>query len=239
MTYIPEHLERWEPGSGASAFDSSANYSGADLSEFFLAPIHKTRDTADALTLSNWQVISSDLEKISTHDETGETTIRHWGCGWYALFLIHQDDEPALRAADDWAACLAEYPIADESHLSETELEQEAEHWESWGRRSFLEELERILKPYAPDSADHWWANELLDAVPEARIDELWAEIGETFHENDGPSFMTVDAADSLHLEDLCDLLEVQLLAPDQQWRAEPYPWPGAPAGVLLKAENI
>ena len=117
MTYQPEHLERWT--SADPAFGSTDNYIGADLSDFYLAPVSITRDTSDSVSLSNWQVITEELEKLARHDETGITRMGHWACGWYEIFLIHATDSEALKAADQWACDLESYPVADESHLSE------------------------------------------------------------------------------------------------------------------------
>lgn len=140
-TYTPEHLERWS-ADGPTAFDSAANYAGADLSDFFVAPVSITRDSK-LLERSNWEVVTADLEKHSAHDETGSTSMGHWACGWYEIFLIHKDDAPALQAADEWMCALESYPVANESHYSELEWNAVAEYWERCSLRERMDELER------------------------------------------------------------------------------------------------
>ena len=242
--YTPEHLKRWEAGAGASSWDSGANYCGADLSAFYLAPIHKTRDTADALTLSNWRVIERDLDQLAQHDETGATTIGHWACGWYEIYLIHETDTVALQAADQWAASLEQYPVADEEDWSELESEEEQEAWENWARSDWRAAVEKVLQTFAPDDADCYWADELLDTVEDAALDELWVDLSGQLgwaveHVSDGPSFNFEGAAELLTVADLSALVGLALVAPDQRWRTEPYSWPDGSADPLVVAANV
>ena len=65
----------------------------------------------------------------------------HWGPGWYEIVLIHPSNELALRAADEWAAALDDYPVADEEHFSETEMNEVYEWWESSSLRDRIELL--------------------------------------------------------------------------------------------------
>ena len=58
-TYQPEHLERWS-ADGPTAFDSAANYAGADLSNFYVAPVSVTRDS-QLLERCNWEVVTAQL----------------------------------------------------------------------------------------------------------------------------------------------------------------------------------
>jgi hypothetical protein len=140
-TYIPEHLERWS-ADGPTAFDSAANYAGADLSDFYVAPVSVTRDS-QLLERVNWQVVTADLDKVSQHDETESVSMGHWACGWYEIYLIHADDAAALQAADQWACSLADYPVADGSAWSDAEFEAVSEHWERCSLSERVETLER------------------------------------------------------------------------------------------------
>lgn len=248
--YTPENLRRWSPGSGASSWDSAANYCGEDFSAFYLAPIHKTRDTADSLTLSNWQVISAELDACSQHDDTGETTIGHWACGWFAVYLIHETDTAALKCADKWAARLADYPVASEDALSELEQEAESEAWDSYGSREWRDAIRQALIPYAPEDlpdaarfgqwkAAEFWADDLADDLSDEQLYNSWHELTERCswsvqHESDGPSFNIADPAELLTAEILSGLTGLPLLPADQQWRREPYPWEGADHAPLL-----
>ena len=140
-TYQPEHLERWS-ADGPTAFDSAANYAGADLSDFYVAPVSITRDS-QLLARCNWEVVTAQLASLASHEETGVASMGHWACGWYEIFLIHKDDAPALQAADEWACALADYPVADELRWSEMEWEAVGEYWERASLRERIEELER------------------------------------------------------------------------------------------------
>lgn len=240
--YVPEHLEPWSED-GPTAFDSAANYAGADLTGFYLAPVSINRDTQDAITLSNWRVVTADLEKLTQHDESGIHRFGHWGCGWYELFLIHATDEAALRAADQWAASLADYCVADEADLSEVEHEAEGEEWESWALSEWRDHVAKALSELAPPDADCYWADEAMDAISDEALTDLWHELAGSLnwsveHGNDGCHFNFEGAAKALSAGILSDLTGATLLPADQQWRREPYPWEGAePAPLVREAQ--
>ena len=240
-TFTPEHIERWSAGAGASSWDSAANYVGTDFSEFFLAPIHRTRDTADAVTLSNWRVVAAELEQLAEHEETGIASMGHWACGWYEIFLIHETDTAALQAADRWAASLADYPVADESDMADLEQEEEEEAWERWGMAEWRETLARALEPYAPVSADGYWAEEQIERLSDDEAGRAWYTVADRLswcciHENAGPRFNFEEAAEQLDTATLAQLTGLALLAPDQEWRREPYPWPDGSTDPLAPA---
>jgi hypothetical protein len=237
MTYTPEHLERWT--SQDPAFGSTDNYIGADLSDFYLAPVSVTRDTADSLSLSNWQVVTEELEKLARHDETGIARMGHWACGWYEIFLIHATDSEALKAADQWAADLESYPVADESHLSELESQEEDEAWERYGESEWRDAIAKQLEQYAPDSADQYWASELAETLTDEQLSASWSAACEADgwhceHHSDGPCLNIHDAAETLTAGTLSELLGQTILPADQRWRCEPYPWTGAAPAPLL-----
>jgi hypothetical protein len=237
--YTPEHLERWS--SADPAFGSTDNYCGADLSAFYVAPISNGRDTTDSITLSNWRVISAELASLAKHDESGAHSFGHWACGWYELWLIHESDAAALRCADQWAASLADYCIADESDWSELESEHEAEAWENWGMAEWRGVVEKALQEFAPDDADRYWADDQLEKVSDDAMGELWHTVADRLpwccqHESDGPSFNFRDAAEALTRSDLADLTGLVLLPADQEWRRESYPWPDGSSGALAPA---
>ena len=228
--YVPEHLERWT--SADPAFGGSGNYAGADLSAFYVAPISMGRDTSDAVTLSNWRVISAELEKLTRHEASGEHEFGHWAVGWYRLWLIHESDSAALECADSWAASLSDYPVADEDDLSEVEYEAEQEAWDNWGGREWRQTVEKALQAYAPDDAGPYWADEILETLPGERDNfwELWHTLANRgswccYHESDGPNFNFEDPAALLTADVLATLTGLSLLPEGQQWPgAEPAP---------------
>lgn len=85
-----------------------------------------THRDADTLTRSNFAVISEDLS-TRFPDDTRIESFSNWAVGWSETLLVRPDSE-AWKAAEEWIAKLADYPVADEYHWSETE---EAESVES------------------------------------------------------------------------------------------------------------
>lgn len=166
MIYTPTHLDRWSPD-GPTVFDSAANYSGADLSACYVAPVSVNRDTGDPVTISNWRAVTAELEPLIEHEQSGIHRFGHWACGWYELFLIHPSDSAALARADELAARLADYPVADESDLSDAELDAQSEAWEAWARREFASAVAERLS----DAEIVFEASEIED-YPE--LDELF-----------------------------------------------------------------
>jgi hypothetical protein len=210
-SYIPQHLERWEPGAGATGWDSAANYCGADLSAFYVAPIHRNRDTADSVTLSNWRVIEAALDAASQHDESGVTRIGHWACGWYELYLIHESDAAALEIADNWAAALSDYPVADESDLSDLECQLESEAWDAYGAQQWRDAIEAALDELGPDDAPYGWAADIAERLTDEQLYSSWHELTERcgwhcYHESDGARFNIDEPAELLTAERLTAL---------------------------------
>lgn len=237
MTYQPENLERWNSADPAAGF--AGNYVGADLSDCYLAPVSITRDTADSVTLSNWQVITEELERLAQHDETGVTRMGHWACGWYEIFLIHKSDRQALERADQWAADLESYPVADESHLSELESQAEDEEWQRSGESDWREAIANALDQLAPDDAPLYWAEDLADTLSDEKLHTTWRELTEqcghwSEHTSEGCCLNIEGPAELLTAAKLSEIFGQTFLTADQRWRFEPYPWTGATPAPLL-----
>lgn len=215
------NLERWTPA--ATGFDGWSNYSGEDLSDCYVAPCSITRDTADSVSLSNWQAQLVTLEPLAKHEASGVHSFGHWGCGWFELFLIHETDLECLDAANEIDCALADYPVLDDSLHSELECEAQSEAWESWGRSEFKRELEKALKQYAPEEASPYWASEAIDAVPESELDDYFSEV-QWCEDSSGPTVYGLK--DLASFDVLIDLTGLALLPVGQEWRREPYPWP-------------
>lgn len=131
------HLTRWSTN-GPTAFDSAANYGGADLSDCYVVPGGGlTRDTQDSIAIANAKVIRDTLLPLLTHEESGVHSFGHWACGWYELLLIHESETAALEAAEELAAGLSDYPVIDDDVLSEVEREAEDETWANYIRSEF------------------------------------------------------------------------------------------------------
>lgn len=74
---------------------------------------------SEALERSNFRTIRHDLESRFPLDVVIET-FSHWAVGWTEEILVRPDTE-AARAAEEWRAKLAEYPVADDEDWSEEE----------------------------------------------------------------------------------------------------------------------
>ena len=116
MSYEPKHLKLWT---------MPDSYFGAVWPGHYVF-FGQHRDS-DVLTRSNF---ISALKAIGGESET-VTVIResHWAVGWVEWIGIHQDDELALRKADEVMARYDGYPVVDEDHYSETEQEEAQEIW--------------------------------------------------------------------------------------------------------------
>ena len=69
-----------------------------------------------------------DNEETDSRIEVSEN---HWAVGWVSWIAIHETDTAALKAADEMAASLENYPVLDECDLSELESEEALETWQN------------------------------------------------------------------------------------------------------------
>lgn len=116
MTYQPEHLQRWT---------RPDNYFGESWPEYFVF-LGQHRDS-DALSRSNF---TCALKAIGGETETVHVIREgHWAVGWIEWIAIHQSDSKALETAEEIHCALADYPVVDDEHFSETEMEEANETW--------------------------------------------------------------------------------------------------------------
>ena len=135
-------------------------------------------------------------------------------------------------------AALESYPLISEDDHSTLELELQQEAWESWAAAEWRKELERKLQQYAPEDADAYWGEEMLEPVPDDKLQELFsacADLAGIYWEeqccgstSEGYWLDVSEVAKGVDLADLRDLTGLALLAEGQEWRREPYPWLGA-----------
>jgi len=142
---------------------------------------------------------------------------------------------------------LEDYPVLDENDWSALELERQAEAWESWAAADWRKEVEKQLQALAPDEADQYWAEDRLDEVEslDGKLVELFYACAEQANEywqeeSDGSQWIRCERiVESLNLEDLKTLTGLALLPPSQEWRRQPYPWPGADPSPLVESLAI
>lgn len=93
---------------------------------------------------------------------------------------------------------LANYPVLDEHHLSEVEMEEEDEAWTSWAREDWRD----ALKKEFPDYEDQ------IDDFSDEELDRLWfEEAGDLSwtveHTVEGPTFNFDEALTRIELEEV------------------------------------
>ncbi|WP_407156326.1 hypothetical protein [Bradyrhizobium sp. STM 3557] len=115
--FEPENLNRWTMPS---------NYFGEVWPAYYSAGVGQSRDS-DALERSNFR---SMLKAIGGESETVQVVREsHWAVGWVEWIAIHQDDETALRKADEIKGALEDYPVINEDDWSEEETSEANDVW--------------------------------------------------------------------------------------------------------------
>lgn len=136
---------------------------------------------------------------------------------------------------------LENYPLLSEDDHSELELELQDEAWESWAASDWRRIVQAKLDETLFDNNTEECAYEILDKVDDldCKLRGLFEACRESsneyWQEECGGQWIDLDrVALSLTLADLRDLTGLPLLAPDQHWRREPYPWVGAEPAPLI-----
>mgnify|MGYP000913860044 CR=1 FL=1 len=142
-------LKLWST-SGPTAYDSSANYIGANLRGMYTV-LSRNRDS-DALEESNFEAALERLGGEDTCEDDGTYTssgvfvasFNHWACGWYETILIDPaapEAEKAIREAERILSDLENYPVLDEDDWSAREVAEFSAALESGCFDDDLEEL--------------------------------------------------------------------------------------------------
>ncbi|MER9178916.1 hypothetical protein [Mesorhizobium sp. M0767] len=115
--FFPEHIKLWT---------MPDCYAGEVWPGYYGSGCGQHRDS-DALTRSNFTCM---LKALGGESETVIVVHEgHWAVGWVEWIAIHQDDEKALRIADEIAGGLEDYPVVNEDHWSEVETEEAHQVW--------------------------------------------------------------------------------------------------------------
>jgi hypothetical protein len=134
---------------------------------------------------------------------------------------------------------LQSYPVLDDNEWTDVEAKRQEEAWESWTAADWRKEASKALHQYAPDGADGYRGEEIMDKVSDSALYDLFRSCCDetsTYweEESDGEPWIRLErAAAAIDRQDLIDLTGLALLPPDQEWRREPYPWPGAEPSPL------
>lgn len=130
--YEPTEIERWT---------MPQHYFGETWPDYYRAPCGRSRDSSD-LEESNF---AACLARLVGESET-VLVVResHWAVGWVEWIAIHQDDEEALREADEIARELEDYCALDENDQTERESESANEVWrDCYDEKSRVEYIRR------------------------------------------------------------------------------------------------
>lgn len=132
---ILERYSRFRPTSfdaaGLRAETMGDDPDDADRSAWLVVPIIRTRDSG-ALDVSNFVTMERRLAEVDPDGADHEShRFGHWGPGWFEILIVRPGTQAAQEAADA-ADALADYPILDESDLSEREAEAADEDWNNY-----------------------------------------------------------------------------------------------------------
>ena len=185
---------------------------------------------------ANFNVLTDPASTPDPHD--GILTV---GYGWNGEGVVLD----VLRVPADVIETvegLESYPLISEDEHSRLEIEAQDEAWQDWAESDWRKAIGKALQPYAPETADSYWGEELADRLTDAQLFDSFRQACDdtnTYWEADGYCGQWIDAdrvAGSLDRETLAELTGLPLLDPEQNWRREPYPWPGADPSPLVES---
>ena len=140
---------------------------------------------------------------------------------------------------------LEDYPLISDDDHSQLEMELQAEAWESWAASDWRQLVCKAIDAVLPEDATTD-GDEILSAMPEedSQLAELFRNCCDwtnTYWFEDGTDqWIDLDrVGKTLDVHLIRDFTGLQLLSPDQAWRFEPYPWPGADPAPLLVADAL
>ena len=112
-TYLTERFSDSRP----TGFDRRhGSFADAEPHAQWYVVLGQNRDS-DALAKSNFECATSNLEACG-EDAYHIHRFGHWGCGWYEVLIVNNENEKACTEADDMLRALADYPCLDDEHYS-------------------------------------------------------------------------------------------------------------------------
>jgi hypothetical protein len=142
-----EYLELAKQAAGNHRkFDSFAWFGRPDDDENWTLVYTSNRDSGP-LDKANAEFIAAELSRFEGRTVRAESH-SHWACGYvdgYAIKVYRADGKvtKAFKVWCDIKAALDDYPVLDESRMSELEQEEIDESWDNWIAYDFQRALER------------------------------------------------------------------------------------------------
>jgi hypothetical protein len=190
-----------------AAREAAGNWQEFDSFAWYDAPDEYTHNRdSGVLERCNAEAIAAALEALDTEDVKPESH-NHWACGYVDGFAIrvYRDGviTEAFKVYHGLRERLADYPVLDESRLSEMEAEESAEAWDSWAWRDFLESLSKRFGVESRDVKPE-------DVKP--AFDSAADDASEYWHEDGGSMYIDVRrVAGAMAIDDALPFLETAL----------------------------
>lgn len=128
-----------------SGWDSRANYAGSIPEDEWLTVLTHNRDS-DCLAESNWESALAMLGGES--DNVHIFRFGHWACGWIE-YLAVKANTPAEAIGDSIQQKLDDYPVLDESDLSEREQAEADTIWrDCYGTKERIEYIRKFRNQF-------------------------------------------------------------------------------------------
>ena len=99
---------------------------GAIPEDHLLVVMTRSRDS-ETLTESNWICALEELGGEGEHVEIHR--FGHWACGWWEALCIHKGSDKE-STAQEMVDALESYPVLNEEHFSEMEMEEANRTWQ-------------------------------------------------------------------------------------------------------------
>lgn len=122
---------------------------------------HPAHRDSTAIDRCNAESIREALQDYIDSDPPTvvDTTFNHWAVGYVDAIIVrvygdNGDITPAFSVFYDLMCRLQDYPVLDESKLSEMEYDEFLESWASWGRSDFVRGLDRLVQGWIADTYD-------------------------------------------------------------------------------------
>lgn len=208
-----------------TAFDRHINIDDGDESRehWYVAPVSQTRDSG-ALDRVNFaaavRILGGESETVEVH------RFGHWGPGWFEILIVNPADETAVKALQELASRLEDYPVLDEDELSRVEYDEACSGWRDWGASDLCDAICEAFEIGKYSAV----RDRLGDYLKTDDFWQTWMDTANAPYESmdDGPSFSSGIRylVDEMDRNDLAELLQTV-----RKWERRDVPtWDVAPA---------